>query len=237
MLGTGQVIDRRLETQVDVDSETFDRHSTVQVGGNCCGWLTEAYALSAHGMPVNSFSLVIDGEPAIDQSSSVFELIKEDAAWHVAQDRWFMENSVPLGLVVNLYGGCYFSSIFPQIIDDIIEGRSIVRCNFPTGHSYDPERILEEHRHLSVVESNWDFGPESAAKNWQYAWSGSRWRNRIQPQDPLPSSLLDLALEEVATDEEIVKSGTAKFEWDTVKLGFIEGLPEAEENWRNKAPR
>ena len=51
-------------------------------------WLTEALALSAAGMPAQSFTLVFDGNPALEQSSALFEIVKWDASWQVAYDEW-----------------------------------------------------------------------------------------------------------------------------------------------------
>lgn len=225
LLKTGKQIDGRVELSPDLSADGYARICTSSVSDRCCEWLTEAYALSAPGMPANSFSLLLDGDPAIDQSAFAFELIKEDAAWHVAQTLWFIEKSVPLGLALNLHGGRYMSKIFPHAINDIVEGRSLVRCNFPIGSPYQPDRIFERNRHLSLSDSAWDFDPTSVALNWEHAWYDSRRHTVIRPLPPLSSSLIDLALEELLTEEELERSGTIRVEWDTRKPDFMETLP------------
>lgn len=55
------------------DEDLFDRDATDKIGDHCCNWIAEAYALTANAMPANSFTLVLDGDPAPDQSAELFE--------------------------------------------------------------------------------------------------------------------------------------------------------------------
>ena len=84
-------------------------------------WIVEASTLAARGMPFDSFSLVCDGDPAPDQSWKLFESVKESAAG---------------------FGLC---EIFPQAINDMVNGRSLIRCNFPTDDLYDPGEIFKRN--------------------------------------------------------------------------------------------
>lgn len=125
---------------------------------NCCGWITEAVALAAKGMPIDSFSLVFDGDPAPDQVWKLFDLLKVDAAWQTAQAQWRASQTAqaqwraslaqalgPRSQSLNLnstlkrrWRDYETSEVFPQAINDIVNGKtSLVRCNFPTGDLYD----------------------------------------------------------------------------------------------------
>lgn len=52
----------------------------IQVGVPFGKWITETSALFTNGMPIHSFSLVFEGDPAPDQSSVLFETVKISAA-------------------------------------------------------------------------------------------------------------------------------------------------------------
>ncbi|KAL9594825.1 MAG: hypothetical protein Q9219_006816 [cf. Caloplaca sp. 3 TL-2023] len=76
--------------------EFSGRQCAIGMTMDFCKWIDEAWALSANGMPENSSSLVRDGdcapdlsaEESLEKSSHVFDIIKEDAAWQVAQTQW-----------------------------------------------------------------------------------------------------------------------------------------------------
>ena len=119
--------------------DLVDRDVTQKLGERCCKWITEAHHLIANGMPAGSFSLTLDGDPAPDQSTDLFELVKEDAAWQTALSQRYAEESWDLTFIQIRRGGIFFSEVFPQAIQDIVEGKSFVRCKFLL-----PE-VLEPH--------------------------------------------------------------------------------------------
>ena len=181
----------------------FDRFSADYIGRICCRWITEASALSAHGMPAESFSLVLDGDPAPDQSSEVFEIVKEDAAWQVAQIQWYTDQSLSPGFVTTRRGGFYMSDVFPRAINDIVAGKSFIRCNFPTGNPYDPQRVLDGNRQINHDPIR---DPSFTAPGAGYVRARVIQRvrhNRIRPSPPLPSRLSDLALEDLISEEQL----------------------------------
>ena len=144
-------------------------------------------------MPTNSFSLIFDGDPAPDQTSQLFEIVKEDAAWQVAQSQWFAEISLKPGILQKMEGCFFLSKVFPQVISDIIEGKSFVRCNFPTGDMYDPERVLNMNRNLEAPES-------VPGLDWLRAWMQDghfRNPNPFKPAPPLLPSFSDYAIDEI----------------------------------------
>lgn len=81
-------------------------------------YITEASILHSQGMPTNSFSLVLDGDPAPNHSSQLFELVKANAAWQVAYGKVVTDHNRMMGVI-------YMSEVFPQAISNIIEVKSI----------------------------------------------------------------------------------------------------------------
>ena len=126
--------------------QSIDRSWHQYFGSNCAKWITEASVLRSSGMPADSFCLVLDGDPAPDHSSQMFELLKDLAAWQVGLDQWYIEKSLNPGILNKRLGFCYASEVFPQAISDIIEGKSIVHSNFPTGLMYDSKQVLNQIR-------------------------------------------------------------------------------------------
>ncbi|KAL8899406.1 MAG: hypothetical protein Q9207_006219 [Kuettlingeria erythrocarpa] len=173
---------------------SHDRRCTSHIPEVFSRWITEARALSANGMPVHSFSLVLDGDPAPDQGSAVFEIVKEDAARQVAQAQWYTDpdHSPSPSLLVMKGAGFYVSEVFPRAIDDIVRGRSCISCNFPVGDLFDPEWMLERYSSLSHNERY-----RYPGMNWRQKWFFERYRNPIRLSPPLPALLADIALEDL----------------------------------------
>ncbi|KAI9697172.1 MAG: hypothetical protein M1820_007908 [Bogoriella megaspora] len=169
-----------------LDFEGRDKLLASDVSSSFNVWIKEALALCPAGMPRNSFSLVFDGDPSPDQSSEVFERVKRDAAWQVAQDQWYAERGITPSFLEerNTNNYCYHFESFPKAIKDIVEGKSFIRCNFPVGVLWNAMEVLNENRECSLEE-----------------WS-SRWKSEYEPQcietrPPLPV-WLDLRYEQVA---------------------------------------
>ncbi|MCJ1457863.1 hypothetical protein MMC28_008232 [Mycoblastus sanguinarius] len=182
--------------------EIYDQFCAINIGKICCRWISEASALPANGMPADSFSLVLDGDPTPDQSSEVFEIVKEDAAWQAAQAQWYTDQSLSPGFMATRLGGFYMCEVFPQAINDIVEGKSFIRCNFHTGSLYDPKRVLDRNRHINhdpVGDPKLIIAP---GLDWMKAWNKKRFRTPIRPSPPLPSLLADLALQDLISEEQ-----------------------------------
>ena len=163
-------------------------------GPTCSRWITEASVLFNNGMPADSFSLILDGDPAPEGAAQLFDIVKEDAAWQVAQLQWYTEESLSPGPYDKMSHGFYRSTVFPQAISDIIEGRSFIRCTFPTGEMYDPEIILNRNRHLTSVQANGD----QPYGRWLHAHgSYIRRRTPVDPPPPMLPYFADYALEEL----------------------------------------
>ena len=131
---------------------------SITIGDSFSQWITEALALSAAGMPPNAFSLVFDGHPTLEQSFNVFEIVKLDAAFQIAKDlqeeRW-PETLLDDGDLNDDFIRFYFAKFeaFPQVIRDVIEGRSNISCNFPMGDLWDVKKLFAEN--FPRTESEW----------------------------------------------------------------------------------
>lgn len=58
-------------------------------------WAVEALALVPAGMPVGSFSLVFDGDPAPERCAEIFQEVQRDAAWQTALGESFDRGFLP----------------------------------------------------------------------------------------------------------------------------------------------
>ena len=178
-------------------SREADTLNTCDVTGSLCGWLTEALALHAAGMPAQSFSLVFDGDPVPEQSSALFEIVKLDAAWQVAFDQW--QQRIPRirsdhdwMTRYNYQQGVHRFDAFPSLITKIVDGNSFIRCNFPLGGPWD---LMEGARKLF---ESYQYLPNPLE------WSGSRERSypsRYTSTEPPLPHLHNIRLEDIMEEE------------------------------------
>ena len=156
-------------------------------------WISEALALPKAGMPIKSFSLVFDGDPIPERSSEIFECLKEGAARQIARDQ-LSEQYRTLSLKEKQRKHPWFMlETFPEVIQDIIENRSFIRCNFPLGCSLDVKvkSVLEKSRNLS--SRDW----------WRWFWDHFP-QKEFRTAAPLPN-WVDLSTEEVLPEEYLQK--------------------------------
>lgn len=136
----------------------------------------------------------------------MFEYVKEDVAWQSAQAQWFIDHELKPGPVARIAGAFYMSAIFPQAINDIIEGTSLISCNFPTGEPPNPEPVLRKNRHIKVFSPEEDgIGVGMPAYGWARA-SGERagrlvLQTSVVTLPPLPKSQFDLWVEDVIPED------------------------------------
>ena len=139
-------------------------------------WIAEALILGDAGMPTDSFALVFDGDPAPDQSSKVFEIIKVATAWQIACNKVHPYWRSPHSSRIDRAIGDYIPNNFPQVIQNIIEGSSIIRCNFPVG---DPPDVYVQP--ILNRSHGWTF------RDWFSECNELLIRTHIYPSSPLPS--------------------------------------------------
>ena len=150
-------------------------------------WIKEALGLSAAGMPPNRFSLVFDGDPLPERSGDLFGSVLRKAAWQIAVTKCHPPSS--RGEQYELHSRGLFSfSTFPQIVQDIVEGRSFISFNFPVENIWDWNEIYQANKELTV-------------NGW-----GEKWRELEAPyfrtEPPLPS-WTDLRLEQLLPEDEV----------------------------------
>ena len=156
---------------------------------SCARWITEAVSLQACNMPLGSFSMVLEGVSDPEQNAVLFSFLKDAAAWQVAQTQWFNNRAPDLSPFLKRSCPLYFSEAFPQAIDDIIDGNSLIRCTFPTGDRHDSQSVIHRNRHVAP------------RLNLQYIWHNEWTRHCVSkiipPSHPFPPSMADLAFEEI----------------------------------------
>lgn len=122
-------------------------------------WVVEALALVPAGMPLGSFTLVLNGNSAPEQCTQIFQRVQRDAAWQIA-----LRESLDRGHLPKLayhdrrrIVGYGFED-FPQALREISTGTCpAVRANFNVGEPWDVEAMIESHREwtLDDWEDKW----------------------------------------------------------------------------------
>ncbi|KAL8852642.1 MAG: hypothetical protein Q9221_002522 [Calogaya cf. arnoldii] len=217
----------------DEDRRLKQGFCTSYIVKSFCRWITEASALSANGMPDNTFSLVFDGDPAPDQCSDLFEIVKDDAAWQVARTQWYNDLSLSPSMFEKSCGGIhrsgrkrgqavYYSRVFPQSIDEIVKGESFISCNFPTGSPYNHQRVLDATQYIIHYSTDFRLGHEH---RWLMEWLRRHLRHPFQLSPPLPS-FCELMLQDQIPVEQHTASPILSFGELTVEDVISEDQPD-----------
>lgn len=137
-------------------------------------WIMEAIALPQFGMPPQSFSLIIDGEPTSDKSAWVFQsVIQRDAAWQTAFEKHCTRQTEEGQWAKIRENDSFLGNGFPQALRNITSGQyTIVKCNFDPGEEWDPGYFVRKGR-------NW------TRKQWQRNWYDHEPR-QFDMDTPLP---------------------------------------------------
>lgn len=103
-------------------------------------WLFEALGLLDDEMPPDSFTLVLDGDPAPDLTTEVFQAaIHRDIAWERAFEAAYARNILPTPQRPR-----FNEEPFLQAIQHLVNETSILRCNFDPDEFWDFEKIIEQ---------------------------------------------------------------------------------------------
>ncbi|KAI4715118.1 hypothetical protein J4E89_000804 [Alternaria sp. Ai002NY15] len=143
-------------------------------------WIMEALALASLGMPAGAFNLVIDGMPTPETSAQVFNVLQRDAAWQSAYQQCVKtpdSQSCQLNWIMVRENAAFIMRGFPEALQEICSGKSLVRCNFDTGYAHDVDQIVAQGRTWTLIE--W-------RKNWH---STAQLQADIHTVAPLPSWL------------------------------------------------
>ncbi|KAF5490049.1 hypothetical protein CGCS363_v012703 [Colletotrichum siamense] len=156
-------------------------------------WVQEALELEHAGMPQGSFTLVFDGDSSC---SEIFkDIVQRDAAWQQAIDICLDRSILPplrwdvrrrdarhekrgrredrTEVFRESDNAWYVREGFPQAINDIVAGKSIVKCNFWVGDVWDVERLAEENKQWSMQQ-------------WKTAWYDQLTTRHFEPDPPSP---------------------------------------------------
>ncbi|CAE7020516.1 hypothetical protein PTNB73_10163 [Pyrenophora teres f. teres] len=105
---------------------------SADVSAKCLApWIMEATALPSLGMPEGSFKMILDGQLIPERSTEMFDVARVDAQSQLlfekdkpancsAQQNWLRLRQMPNFI---MFG-------FPQAIRDIVNGTSLIHCNF-----------------------------------------------------------------------------------------------------------
>jgi hypothetical protein len=120
----------------------------------------EASRLPSLGLPLGSFTLVIDGEPISAGSTKVLNILHCDAAWQLAYEESINNKDLwptPPEWLQLRRNAAFVMQGFPEALRDVSDGISPVKCNFPTGHAQPVDQVVTQGSAWSLTEwtNNW----------------------------------------------------------------------------------
>ncbi|KAI0543869.1 hypothetical protein F4679DRAFT_592209 [Xylaria curta] len=118
---------------------------------NLARWIVEAIDLFRAGMPEKSFSLVLDGEPALEASSEFFRIVQKAAMWQEAYVKAQKLLPTPSPYRIGRYTSFYIREHFPRILRAMTDNESFfIQCNFNIDFPRNIEQIIDQNRHYSL---------------------------------------------------------------------------------------
>ena len=125
-------------------------------------WIEDALLLPLHGMPEQSFQLLVDG--VARESKEFWHMLKYAAATQEARHRQLLLNGIPLPPRItppnyhSIYAVFSLPVDFAQSIRDIAQENSLVRYNRDANELWDLEAFCFESRNwtLEQWESDWE---------------------------------------------------------------------------------
>jgi len=160
-------------------------------------WITEALALPGLGMPANAFSLILECDGLPERSRQVFEIVKQDAAWQTAFEEWNAARGFglePWEWMRVRVSKMYIAQGFPHAVRSIIEGNSLVKCDFDLDNACDVDA-----RRLVAEAQDWELS------DWYGHWWDLRRAIAFDTEPPLPS-WLDIRREDLLPSEDEASS-------------------------------
>ncbi|KAF4439737.1 C6 transcription factor [Fusarium albosuccineum] len=132
------------------DNRTIQTSYLSQLVGS---WLVEALAVMDAGMPADAFTFVLDGGPAKEVCSGIFQqTIHRDLAWQTAISQRFPAPPGRRHEEFNL-----FWDDLPKAMTHLINQTSILRCNFDPGEFWDAELVMDKIRNWRVAKISREF--------------------------------------------------------------------------------
>ena len=163
----------RSESRRGIDSMEDDRLFSSTITKAVGAWIIEAQALSSLGMPQDSFSVLLDGTPTLEHTSTVFKIVQQDIAWQLALDAAYARGLLPTpSWYKRRTCAGYQYERLPAAIRDMSTWNGPISCNFDPGAPVDVESVLELYRGWSLQQ-------------WQLSWDWHQ-PHSFQTEDPLP---------------------------------------------------
>ncbi|KAK1480881.1 hypothetical protein CTAM01_14166 [Colletotrichum tamarilloi] len=157
---------------------------TDEISYSIATWMVEALALPAAGMPQDAFKLMFVGDSEGDwECEQIFKkVVLRDAAWQEAREECFERGILPqlswaerrVGAWGSSYSDheftgsnplsrCFLFEDFPQAVRKLLNGSSLISCNFNPGEAWNLEKIIEKRRSWSLRKWNrkWSRGKQS----------------------------------------------------------------------------
>ncbi|KAK0717145.1 hypothetical protein B0T26DRAFT_284222 [Lasiosphaeria miniovina] len=148
--------------------------SHCSVSNSVAKWALEALALPG------SISVVLDCDSTPEQCSQMFEeAVVQDAVWQKVQEECFARQLLPPPVWEwrSMHStNAFICQDFPKIVQDIVNGTSVISCNFPINEFSDinVEQLIWDHRGMSIYD-------------WEEKMYERSQRPGFQPVAPLPN--------------------------------------------------
>jgi len=172
-------IDRRIDMWKIMFARSWNVMATTS-SQTIAPWLMEAIALRKFGMPLHAFKLTFIGDTNPTRATQILNVALKDAAWQAALERCTSTN--PGGLLhpaIIRTSPTFIMAGFPRAMQDVANGTSMVRCNFPIGSLPDENEVPEEHLHWALDD-------------WGSEWNASRTEINTSDQWPSYQAVIDL---------------------------------------------
>lgn len=143
-------------------------------------WLMEAVALLKFGMPPHAFILTFIGDTSPARAAQIFNIALKDAVWKAALEKSTLTNQRGLlNPAIIQISPTFIMSEFSRAMQDIANGKSLVRSSFPVGSLPDENEVPEEHAHWTMDD-------------WESEWNANRTNINTSDQWPSYWAVIDL---------------------------------------------
>ncbi|KAF5013076.1 hypothetical protein FDECE_903 [Fusarium decemcellulare] len=141
-------------------------------------WLIDGIAVLDAGMPPESFTLVLDGNPAPETTTEIFErAVHRNLAWASAFEPYadLIEAQIPADEAFWISRIKFGQNRFKEAITHLVNGTSILHCNFHPGDIWDIQKMVEERQNWDLLAHHygWEVASEDetmdigdALPNW-----------------------------------------------------------------------
>jgi len=157
----------------NTDRMKYDRLYSSTITKAAGAWIAEAQAWPSLGMPPDSLSVLLDGSPTPEHTSTVFKIVQRDIAWQSALDAAYARGLLPTPSWYERRTrvGYQYEGL-PAAIRDMSTDGGPISCNFDIGQSDNVESLLALHHGWTL-------------KQWVDHW-GMHQPQSFKTEHPLP---------------------------------------------------